>query len=296
MRWRGTRSLTAPDVRVARANMHEGSTRYADAPQVGAVRDFEIETAAGPLRVRHYSPVGVGPDPLLVFFHGGGFSLGDIETHDLPCRLLVRSARAHVLSVDYRLAPEHPFPAALDDAQAAVRWAIEHAAKLGADPQRVAVGGDSAGGNLATVIAHDFARDGGPSLRAQLLIYPPTDLAGEFPSRKLFGEGLVLTRRDADWFDAQYMQNVTAAEPRVSPLRAADLSGLCPALVVTAGFDALRDEGEAYAGALRRAGNHVVSWRERGLLHGFVNYAGISRESRAAVKRIGNALSELLRR
>lgn len=293
-RWRGVGTLWAPEVRVARANMREGATRYADAPPVASVENLEIPGPAGPLRARHYVPAGAGRAPLLVYFHGGGFTLGDLDTHDMPCRLLARSAHAQVLSIDYRLAPEHPYPAALDDGHSALRWARDHAAELGADPQRIALGGDSAGGNMSTVIAIDCAHRGGPALRAQLMIYPPTDMAGTSPSRQLFGEGLALTRRDTDWFNEQYLQNVSADDPRVSPLRAKDLSGLPPALIVTAGFDALRDEGEAYAGALRRAGNHVVSWRERGLLHGFVNYAGVSREARAAVERIGHALGELL--
>jgi acetyl esterase len=292
LRWRGQEpSLSAARVEIARANMREATTRFADAPAVGAVRNFTIPGPGGRLRVRHYAPVGSAPAPLLVYLHGGGFALGDLDTHDLPCRLLCRHADTHVLSIDYRLAPEHPYPAALEDGHAALRWAAEHAAELGADPQRLAIGGDSAGANLSTVIA----RDGGPRLQAQLLIYPCTDMLGQWPSRKLFADGMILTSRDMDWFNMLYVQDMPRDEPRISPLRAADLARLPQALLVTAGFDPLRDEGEAYAGALRRAGNHVISWRERGLLHGYVNYAGLSRESRSAVKRIGSALSELLR-
>jgi acetyl esterase len=299
MRWRnGDASLAASSVAAARASMLEGATRYADSPAVGSVRDFPIETASGSIRVRHYAPVGnYVPAPLLVFLHGGGFALGDLETHDLPCRLLCRTANTHVLAVDYRLAPEYPYPAALDDGHAALRWANEHAAELGADPNRIAIGGDSAGANLATVIAQEVARDpaSSPRLHAQLLIYPCTDFAEQRPSRQLFGTGLVLTSRDMDWFDAMYLASSARDNPRVSPLRAADLSGVAKAIVVTAGFDPLRDEGEAYADALRNAGNEVVSWRESGLVHGFIHSAGVSRETRAAVKRIGKALGELLR-
>ncbi|MET0384669.1 MAG: alpha/beta hydrolase [Polyangiales bacterium] len=297
MRWRnGEASLAAEHVSIARANLRDGATRYADTPEVGPVRELTIDAPHGPLRARHYAPQRTAaPAPLLVFLHGGGFALGDLDTHDLPCRLLCRHAEVHVLSIDYRLAPEFPFPAALEDGHVALRWASEHAAELGADPQRIALGGDSAGGNLSAVIAQDIARDGGPALRAQLLIYPCTDLLEEWPSRVLFGKGMILTRSDMDWFNDLYTRPVDRASPRISPLRAASLAGLPPALVVTAGFDPLRDEGEAYAEALRKAGNRVVSWRERGLLHGYINYAGLSRECRSATKRIGTELAALLR-
>jgi acetyl esterase len=301
MRWRtGKASLHAATVALARSNMREGTIRYADKPVIGSVSDFTIDTGEGALRLRHYAPA-VPPaatatqrPPLLVFLHGGGFALGDLDTHDLPCRLLCRSANTHILSVDYRLAPEHPFPAGLQDAQAALRWASEHAAELGADPARIAIGGDSAGANMSAVLAQDCSRGRGPTVRAQLLIYPCTDFVARRPSRDLFGHGLILTRSDMDWFDSMYANGGDRNDPRLSPLRAADLKGLPPALLVTAGFDPLRDEGEAYADALRDAGNQVSSWRERGLLHGFINYAGVSRECRAAVKRIGARLGALL--
>lgn len=293
----GDIALAAETVAKARANMREGSTRYADAPPVSAVRNFAIETPAGPLRVRHYAPFSAEPAPLLVFLHGGGFALGDLDTHDLPCRLLCRSGHVHVLSVDYRLAPEHPCPAGLEDGHAALRWASENAASLGADPTRIAIGGDSAGGNMATVIAREVAQLGGPTLRAQLLIYPCTDMVDRARSRDLFASGVMLTRGDMDWFDALYtsQSELDHGDPRISPLRAADLSGQCPAIVVTAGFDPLRDEGEAYAEALRKAGSQVVAWREPGLMHGFINCAGISRECRRVVKRMGSELGALLR-
>lgn len=296
MRWRqGSTSLAAENVDVARANMREGAVRYADKPAVSAVRDFSIAGPAGPIPVRHYAPFTATAAPLLVFLHGGGFALGDLDTHDMPCRLLCRSAGVHVLSVDYRLAPEHPCPAGLEDAHAALRWASENAVSLGADPRRIAIGGDSAGGNMSTVIAREVLEQNGPKLSAQLLIYPCTDMVERSPSRELFATGVVLTRTDMDWFDALYTTQVPHEDPRVSPLLAADLSGQCPAIVVTAGFDPLRDEGEAYADALRAAGSQVVSWREPGLMHGFINYAGISRECRRVVKRLGSELAALLR-
>jgi acetyl esterase len=295
VRWRGGHaSLAAQTVELARTNMLEATTRFADAPPVFAVRNFTIPAPAGHLRVRHYVPDGTRDRALVVYLHGGGFALGDLNTHDLPCRLLCRSANANILSVEYRLAPEHPYPAAVDDAHAAVSWAREHAAKLGADPARIAVAGDSAGGALSAVIARECAERAGPALRAQLLIYPCTDLLGERPSRQLFGEGLLLTRTDIAWFNSMYVRGVSLGDPRVSPLRAASLSGTCPAIVVTAGFDPLRDEGEAYAVALRGAGVHVLSWREPGLLHGFIHCAGVSRYCREVVKRMGAELAALL--
>jgi acetyl esterase len=295
MRWRGRHAcLAAATVELARADMREGTTRFADEPEVFAVRNFTIATPAGHLRVRHYVPDGSRTRPLVVFLHGGGFALGDLDTHDLPCRLLCRSAGAHILSVDYRLAPEHPFPAAIEDSRAALRWASEHAEELGADPTRLAIAGDSAGGALSAVIARECADGNGPALRAQLLIYPCTDMLEEHPSRQRFGDGLLLTATDIAWFNSMYLRDVERGDPRVSPLRAATLSSSPPAIVVTAGFDPLRDEGEAYATALRQAGNQVVSWREAGLLHGFIHVAGVSRHCREVVKRMGSELAALL--
>jgi len=293
----GEMSLRAYDVPTSRTTMFEHATRYADAPTVGCVRDFTIDTHAGPLRMRHYAPdatLGRGPLPLLVYLHGGGFVLGDLDTHDLPCRLLCRSASVHVLSVQYRLAPEHPFPAATEDAIAALSFASEQAKALGADPNRIAIGGDSAGGNLAAVAARAFSHSKLPALKAQVLIYPVTDNVGPWRSRELFKEGYLLTAQDIAWFDELYADQVPRDDPRLSPLRAPDLREQCPAIVITAGFDPLRDEGEAYAQALRAAGNVVVSWRESGLIHGFANFAGFSRESRHATKRIGEQLRALL--
>ncbi|HEX8695429.1 MAG TPA: alpha/beta hydrolase [Longimicrobium sp.] len=264
---------------------------------VGAVRDFEIPGGAGPLRVRHYAPpAGEGVAPLTVYLHGGGFTIGDLETHDAPCRILCRDGRVHVLSVEYRLAPEHPFPAALDDTRAALRWARAHAAELGADPARVAVGGDSAGGNLAAVVARLATREGAPPA-AQLLIYPPTEDAGrERPSKALFGDGYFLSHADRAAFTHHYLgrTGVAGDDPRVSPLYADDLSGLPPALVVTAGFDLLRDEGEAYAAALRAAGTPARLVRFPGLGHGFVHMTGVTPAARQAMIRIARDWRDLL--
>ena len=227
---------------------------------VASVRDLEIDggDASVPLRARHYAPPEPGgPHPLLVFYHGGGFLYGDLDTHDGACRILCRHAGAHVLAVDYRLAPEHRFPAAVDDAYAALRWAFANAARLGADPDRIGVGGDSAGGNLAAVTSQLAARDGGPAPALQLLIYPATDMTTRHRSRELFREGFLLTDPEMDWYTDNYLgtARTDAGDPRVSPLLAEDLSGLAPAFIVTAAFDPLRDEGEAYARALQ-AGGH----------------------------------------
>lgn len=262
---------------------------------VGAVRDLWVGGAAGPLAARHYAPDEPGgPHPLVVFFHGGGFVLGDLETHDAPCRLICRHAGTHVLSVGYRLAPEHPFPAAVEDGREALRWATEHAADLGADPARVAVAGDSAGGNVAAVAAWQASRDEGPAPALQVLIYPATDVAEISRSHELFGGGFLLTRELMDWFTALYVADSDPRDPRLSVLRADGLGGAPPAVVVTAGFDPLRDEGEAFADALRAAGVPAVLRRFPGLIHGFLNAIGTSRASREAVIEVSGAARALL--
>ena len=259
------------------------------------MRDFEIPGASGSLRVRHYAPIASGRQPLLVFFHGGGFVLGDLDTHDEPCRMLCQHALSHVLSVEYRLAPEHPFPSAVEDARAALSWALVNAAGLGADPDRVGVGGDSAGGNLAAVTTWSAANEGAPPA-AQLLIYPPTDGVSARASRTLFGEGFFLTTRDREAFVAHYVGDTGIAhdDPRLSPLLAPDLAKLPPTLVVTAAFDLLRDEGEAYAAALEHAGVTVRAQRVQGLGHGFVHMTGIVPAARRAFIDVARSWRSLL--
>jgi acetyl esterase len=261
---------------------------------VGDVRDVVVAGAAGPLAARHYIPAEpAGPQPLLVFFHGGGFVLGDLDSHDRTCRLLCRHVGANVLSVAYRLAPEHRFPAAVDDGRAALAWAMRSAARLGADPARVGVAGDSAGGNIAAVAAWQAARDGGPAPVVQVLVYPATDATVRTRSHELFGEGFLLTRKQIDWFEAAYIAAADRADPRLSVLRAGDLTGVAPAVVVTAGFDPLRDEGEAYAAALRAAGVPVLHRRFPGLIHGFFNALGTSRAAREAAIEVAGAARAL---
>jgi acetyl esterase len=260
--------------------------------RMGRVEEIEVAGVASTLAARHYVPEGLGDDaPLLVFFHGGGWVLGDLDTHDGVCRLLAAEAGVAVLSVAYRLAPENPFPAAVEDAFAALRWAAANAAALGADPARIAIGGDSAGGNLAAA-ASILARDAGVPMPAmQLLLYPATDAVGGQRSRELFAEGFLLTHADIDVCESHYLPRQSdRRDPRVSVLRAPDLSGLPPAYVATAGFDPLRDEGEAYALRMREAGVPVVLRRHRNLIHAFASQTAISAAAAAATKEAAGAL------
>jgi acetyl esterase len=258
------------------------------------VEDLAIPGPAGTIPARFYEPPGTGLEgrPLIVYFHGGGWTIGDLDTCDGVCRFLALEVPATVLSVDYRLAPEHPFPAAVEDALAAFRWAADGNTRLGVDPSRVAVAGDSAGGNLAAAVSL-LARDGnGPSPAMQALIYPVTDAVGGQPSRDRFAKGFLLTKADMDWFERHYLPpGAEHADGRVSVLRADDLSGLPPAYVTTAGFDPLRDEGEAYAARMQEAGVRVVLRRHPGLIHGFANMTAVSRTARAAMLELTGALA-----
>ena len=249
---------------------------------VGSVRDMRVSGAVGALDARLYTPAGQDRPPLVVYFHGGGFVEGDLDTHDEPCRILCRQAGHAVLSVAYRLAPEHPFPAAVDDAVAAFRWAQANADRLGVDDRRIAVGGDSAGGCLAAVVAQITRANRPPA--AQLLIYPATDTPTDRPSRHLFDGYLLPDGLRQAFFDV-YTEGsgVDTSDPRVSPGLADDLAGLAPALVSTAGFDVLRDEGEAYARALHDAGVPVLHFREPGLPHGHIHLTEVSPAARAAL-------------
>lgn len=237
---------------------------------VGDIVDRTIDGPGGDLKLRIYTPKGQGPFPLIVFFHGSGFVVCSLETHDTMCRHLCAGADSVLVSVDYRLAPEHKFPAGPDDCMAATRWAGAHAGELNADSARIALAGDSAGGNLAAVTALRLRDEGGPQTRAQLLIYPVTDAAADTPSYRENAEGYGLTREGMIWFWNHYLGSpADGANPLASPLRATDLSRLPPAFVLTAEYDPLRDEGEIYASRLIAAGVPTKLVRYDGMNHGF---------------------------
>ena len=249
------------------------------------VAEVENRTIPGPqgdIPVRIYTPEGKGPFPVLVFFHGGGWVICDLDTHDEACRSLANGTPCIVVSVDYRLAPEHKFPAAVDDCYAAAQWAARNAASLNGDSSRIAVGGDSAGGNLTAVIAQ-LARDRGePSLVFQLLIYPAVNFNADTPSSREMADGYFLTRDDMIWFMNHYLNSPDDKNsPLASPALTADLSGLPPALVITAEYDPLRDEGEQYGQKLKDAGVPVTTSRYNGMIHGFVTLPGFDQGKRA---------------
>lgn len=262
------------------------------------VEDRWIHGADDTIRVRVYEPAARSSRarPLLLYFHGGGWVIGSLDSHDSVCRHLASRAGCVVASVDYRLAPEHRFPAAPRDAIAAFRWAASHAGELGVDPGRIAVGGDSAGGNLAAVVARD-ARAHAVAPAFQLLIYPATDLSRSFASHRTFARGFLLEQDTMDWFLEAYLADPArdVHDPLGSPLAADDLRGAAPAYVVTAGFDPLRDEGEAYAKKLGEHGVPVELRCEEGLVHGFFSMGGVVDAARAAVDRAADALVRGLR-
>ena len=264
-------------------------------PPVAKVVDRSIPGPAGAIPVRVYTPEGERPFPVLVYFHGGGFVLCDLDTHDRTCRSLANAAGAVVVSVDYRLAPEHRFPAAPEDCYAATQWVARSGTELGADPARIAVGGDSAGGNLAAAVAL-MARDrGGPALRFQLLIYPVTDFDFGTASYRENAEGYFLTTDMMKWFWSQYLADPAAgAHAYASPLRASELAGVPSALCITAEYDPLRDEGEAYARRLREAGVAAALSRYDGMFHGFFGMDAQLDAAKRAIAEAGEALRKAL--
>jgi len=283
------RHTLSPDtVRLAMAAELEAEAGQEPPQPVARVENRAIPGPAGDIRVRIYTPEGDGPFPVVVYFHGGGWVLCNLETHDDICRGVARAAGCVVVAVEYRLAPEHTFPAAPEDCYAATRWAAEHAVELGGDPARLAVVGDSAGGNLAAVVAL-MARDrGAPALVAQAMIYPITDLRMRTASYAENADMPMLTRDDMVWFRGHYLSSPDdALNPLASPALAGNFSGLPPALIVVAGYDPLRDEGEQYAERLRAAGTPVTLLRFDDLAHGFL---GLDR----IVERAGNARAETL--
>jgi len=256
-----------------------------------------IETKSlGEFRVRVYTPTGPGPFPALLYFHGGGWVVGDLESHDDVCRSLAKRTPCVVVSADYRLAPEAKYPAPLDDCEAALRWAVSHARDLGIDPAKVAVGGDSAGGNLAAGLAIRMRDKGGPAIAFQLLIYPVTDRSVGTDSYREFASGFGLTRENMQWFwDCYLTATAERDNPEVSPLRAKSLTGLPPAFVLTAHHDVLRDEGEDYAKRLQAAGVPVEALRFREVNHGFIRLAGLYPQADHGLTVLAEALRAALK-
>lgn len=276
----------------ARASVRERSALL-PREEVASVRDHPVPVQGGTIAMRVFTPRGAGPKPGLVYFHGGGWVTGDIETHEGICRILANAADCVIASVDYRCAPEHTFPTAAEDAYAATRWVAEHAGALGVDARRLAVCGDSAGGNLAAAVAL-IARDrGGPALAFQVLVYPVTDCDFDRPSYKENAEGYLLTSESMRFYWDQYVPNAAdRMNPYVSPMHAASLAGLPPALVITAEYDPLRDEGEAYARALGAAGVPVTHSRYPGMIHAFFRFTNVLDAARAAVAEVVAALQK----
>ena len=284
---------------VRRGGVADLRALYADRPMpfpaepVARVEDRTLPGPAGGIPVRVYRPEAAGTPPALVYFHGGGWVMCNLDTHDGSVRKLANASGCLVVSVDYRLAPEHPFPAALEDCYAATRWVAAHARSLGARPGPLAVAGDSAGGNLAAAVALLARERGGPELALQLLVYPITDCDLDRPSYRENGEGFLLTRDATAWFWEQYVPDAAARRnPLAAPMAAEDLSGLPPACVITAEYDPLRDEAEAYAARLREAGVPVTCTRYPGMIHGFLAYADFVDGGRRAVAEAGAALRE----
>lgn len=284
----GAGTVETMTVSEARAQVRSDAAAFAG-PSVEMAQVKEV-TVADTIPGRMYVPPSVEtPGPLLLYFHGGGFVVGDLNTHENSCRFLARQAAVRVLAIDYRLAPEHPFPAAADDAVEAFRWVREHSPALGVDRGRIAVGGDSAGGNLAAVVAQTIRGSVGPAF--QLLFYPWLDLSAKRDSYRLFGQNFYLTESQLDWYRGHYLaEESDAFDPRCSPALTSDLAGVAPAYIATAGFDPLRDEGEEYAARLREAGVRVSMHRQAGLIHAFFNTIGFGRASREALLEAAGAL------
>ncbi|MEO8093172.1 MAG: alpha/beta hydrolase [bacterium] len=287
-------SEIVPVAEARERRLHDARVFAGPPIELERVCDLEIPGPAGSIGARLYVPPGLpDPGPLVVYYHGGGHVIGDLDTHDQPCRFLARETPAIVLAIAYRLAPEHRFPAAVDDALAAFEWAHAEAESLGADPARIAVAGDSAGGNLAAAVSQLTVAAAGSVPAFQALIYPVTDYSFRRRSYELFAEGFFLTREEMDWYRDNYFGAPgERSDPRASPILAPDLSGLPPAHVVTAGFDPLRDEGEAYAERLREAGVATTLRREPDLVHGFINAAGLGGRAAEATVAVAAAIRE----
>jgi acetyl esterase len=285
-----TWQLTPPEARLGILAL----AKAADIPDVpvGKVENGTLPGPGGPLRTRSYTPTGTTASTLpgIVYFHGGGFVIGNLDTHEGMCRLLANASGCRVVSIDYRLAPEHKFPAAIEDGMAAVTWIATHPEAFGIDSDRLAVAGDSAGGNLAAVVAL-LARDAGaPKIALQVLFCARTDAGADTASLRDFAQGYLLERASMEWF-AKHYGATDIADPRLSPLRAASLAGLPPAHIHTAAFDPLRDEGEAYASALRKAGVPVAYTCHAGMIHHFYCLAGAIPYAKIALEQAGAAIA-----
>jgi len=288
-------TLTPPQAR--QAYLASRQVLQPDPEPVAEVAALQAAGPAGPIPLRLYRGQGcakASPQPALIYFHGGGWVIGDLESHDQVCRALANATSCILLAVDYRLAPEHKFPAAAEDAIAATQWIAANAGRLGIDASRLAVGGDSAGGNLAAVAAIAARDQGGPRTVFQFLVYPAADMSTEWPSAERHAEQLPLTRAAMNWFIAHYVRSAAdKADWRASPLRAKSLKGLPPALIVTAGFDPLCDEGQAYAKALDAAGVPVEHELFAGQIHGFLSMGRIVADSRRLIEMAAVALKRV---
>ena len=287
----GLPPLEQMTVEQARESIRQRTPALGPVQQVKAVEEHHVPVADGTIGMRVYRPSDTRPLPALVFYHGGGWVIGDLYTHDGICRAIANAAGCVVASVDYRLAPERKYPAAFEDSYAALTWLAGHAPTLGVDPARLAVGGDSAGGNLAAVVALAARDRQGPRLALQLLIYPATAHAFDTASYRENGEGYLLTREGMKWFWNHYLARPEdGRQPYASPLLAKDLGGLATALVITAEYDPLRDEGEAYAKRLAEAGVPVTNTRYPGLVHGFIRMINVLDPAKRALDEVAAAL------
>jgi acetyl esterase len=284
--------LTGPHVLAdGRRDWQLAIKAFGSRPAVRSVDERTIDGPGGPLQLRVYTPYGGSPPrALIAYFHGGGFIVGDLYTAGCTCRALAAQTGAVVVGVRYRLAPEHPLEEGRADCLAAVEWLAEHAAELGADPATLTVGGDSAGGLLAAATAQACGQGGGPKLAAQLLFYPATDTLSDYPSNHENGDGYLLTSERLAWIRREIAKVSDLSDPRLSPLAAPDVSGVAPAVIVTAGFDPIRDEGLAYAERLRASGVPVLGLHYPGQIHGFMSFDRVLLGARDAFHRTGSAL------
>ncbi|WHY83950.1 alpha/beta hydrolase [Neobacillus novalis] len=261
--------------------------------EVGKVEDVLIPGPLGDIPIRVYTPKGEGDFPAFIYYHGGGWTIGSIDSVDVPCRLITNRSDSIVIAVEYRLAPEHKFPAPLNDAYATAKWVAEHGKSIGVDTTRIAVGGDSAGGNLAAAVTLMAKDIGNPKLSYQVLVYPNTNYAFDTATHEEFGEGYLLTNKELKWFWDHYLNNAEDGKnPYVSPLIAEDLSGLPPALVITAEYDQLRVEGEGYGERLKEAGVPVKISRYDEMLHGFYWMPKLYKQGMEAIEETANSLKE----